>query len=559
MDLNQALRDAQINIDDLTPSIRSLIILLFNKIEELSEEVKVLKMENQKLRDENNRLKGEQGKPDIRPQASSKDISSEQERKGPLKNKKKKSKAKNHKININRTQRCPVDKSKLPADAVFKGLASVIVQDLIIMPDNIEFQKEIYYSPSLKKTYTGNVPDGYEGEFGPGIKTYIINSYHNSKMSHSAIVEALRTYGIEISASTVSLILTDNQEAFHQEKQDIVEAGLACGLPQQMDDTSGRFKGKNWFVHILCNMLYTAFFSRPNKTRLTILEILAGKNLSFKFNETAYALMEKMNLPNKTIQVLRDQNGRGNLTRQEVEGILTQIYPDPQKHDKNRKTILEASGIAAYQESPGAVKILLVDDAPQFKGITELLALCWIHEGRHYKKLTPYLYLHQQEVDNFLDKFWKYYKKLLIYKGSPDATQAKALSDEFDVLFAAKTGYDALDKRIIMTKAKKEYLLLVLKHPKIPLHNNTSEIAARCQARKRDSSFHTMSQKGTEAKDTFMTIVETAKKHSVNVYTYLYDRITKKYTMPSLATLIRQPSISDQEQDNQGFSVPVAA
>jgi regulator of replication initiation timing len=125
MDLNQALRDAQVNIDDLTPSIRSLINLLFNKIEELSEEVKVLKMENQKLRDENNRLKGEQGKPDIRPQKASKDFSSEKERKDPLKNKAKKSRAKNHKITIHRTQRCPVDKSKLPADGVFKGLATV--------------------------------------------------------------------------------------------------------------------------------------------------------------------------------------------------------------------------------------------------------------------------------------------------------------------------------------------------------------------------------------------------------------------------------------------------
>jgi len=542
LDLNQALKDAKVNINDLTPSLRALIALLFNKIEELSEEVTALKMENQKLRDEVNRLKGEQGKPDIRPQTCPKDFSSEKERKDPLKKKQKKSKAKNHKITVNRTQRCPVDKSKLPADAVFKGLASVIVQDLIITPDNIEFEKEIYYSRFLKKTYTGNVPNGYEGEFGPGIKAYILNSYHNSKMSHSAIAEALQTYGIEISPSTISRLLTDNQEAFHQEKQDIVEAGRGSGLVQQMDDTGGRVKGKNCFVHILCNALYAAFFTRPNKTRLTILEILAGNNLSFKFNETAYALMEQMNLPDKAIQVLKSQKLEGNFTRWEVDGLLAEMYPNPDKNDKNRKIILEASGIAAYQESPDAVDILLVDDAPQFKGITALLALCWIHEGRHYKKLTPYLYLHQQEVDHFLDKFWDYYKKLLSYKTLPDAKQAKAFSDEFDVLFATRTGYDALDKRIAMTKAKKEYLLLVLKHPGIPLHNNTAEIAARCQARKRDSSFHTMSQKGTQAKDTFMTIVETAKKHGVNVYNYLYDRITKKYGMSSLASLIRAQS-----------------
>jgi uncharacterized NAD-dependent epimerase/dehydratase family protein len=52
-----------------------------------------------------------------------------------------------------------------------------------------------------------------------------------------------------------------------------------------------------------------------------------------------------------------------------------------------------------------------------------------------------------------------------------------------------------------------------------------------------------MSQKGVEAKDTFMTIVETAKKHGVNVYAYFHNHITKKYEMPSLATLIKQASM----------------
>jgi hypothetical protein len=30
--------------------------------------------------------------------------------------------------------------------------------------------------------------------------------------------------------------------------------------------------------------------------------------------------------------------------------------------------------------------LLLADDAPQFKKITAELALCWIHEGRHYNR-----------------------------------------------------------------------------------------------------------------------------------------------------------------------------
>jgi hypothetical protein len=90
------------------------------------------------------------------------------------------------------------------------------------------------------------------------------------------------------------------------------------------------------------------------------------------------------------------------------------------------------------------------------------------------------------------------------------------------------------------TQLKKDSLLLVLKYPTLPLHNNNSELGARSQARYRDISFHTMSEKGTEAKDTFMTIVETAKKLAVNTYHYFYDRISKTYQMPSLASLIGQ-------------------
>ena len=65
-------------------------------------------------------------------------------------------------------------------------------------------------------------------------------------------------------------------------------------------------------------------------------------------------------------------------------------------------------------------------------------------------------------------------------------------------------------------------------YPELPLHNNGSELGARDQARRRDISFHTMSDAGTEAKDTFMTLSQTAKKLAVNFYQYVKDRITKK-------------------------------
>jgi DNA repair exonuclease SbcCD ATPase subunit len=121
-DLNQALKEAQVDIDELPPSLRNLLNVLLNKIEELSSENKALKEENQRLRDEVNRLNGEQGKPNVRAQTVNSDFSSEQERKAHNENHTPKSKAKNHKIKVDRKQRLSVDKTKLPTDAVFKRL-----------------------------------------------------------------------------------------------------------------------------------------------------------------------------------------------------------------------------------------------------------------------------------------------------------------------------------------------------------------------------------------------------------------------------------------------------
>lgn len=411
-------------------------------------------------------------------------------------------------------------------------------------PDNIKFKKEIYYSASLKKTFIAPLPPGYQGDYGPGIKALILDMHHNSKTTESAIHRFLQNHAIDISNATISRILTDNHDHFHQEKSDIVQAGLASTIYQQMDDTGARVKGKNYYTHILCNPYYTAYFTRSGKDRLTIIEILTQGALLFHFNESSYALMEQMNLSDKRLAILKRYQPKEIMNRNETDIFLNELFPNPKKQQTARRIILEASAIIAYQKLSHAIPLLLTDDAPQFKQITNLLALCWIHDGRHYKKLEPVIHLHHEKLTQFLDQYWIYYHKLLDYKWLPTPLLAESLSNEFDTLFSTKTGYDQLDERIEKTKMKKDSLMLVLKYPELPLHNNTSELGARTQGRYRDISFHTINAKGTEAKDTFMTIVETAKKVAVNSYQYFRDRISKKLDIISLASLIRTKSLA---------------
>ena len=59
-----------------------------------------------------------------------------------------------------------------------------------------------------------------------------------------------------------------------------------------------------------------------------------------------------------------------------------------------------------------------------------------------------------------------------------------------------------------------------------------------CRRRIRDINFQTVSVNGTKSKDTFATIVQTARKLGVNIYHYVYDRVSKKFEMASLAEMI---------------------
>lgn len=536
-ELGKITQDIELISDEQTKSTQKILL---NLIEMLLDDNEKLRVENQQLRDEVNRLKGEQGKPDIRKQTKpNQNISSEKERKNKNKIKKVKRKKKNR-IIVNRVEILEVEKDQLPKDSVFKGYESVIVQEIIIQTDNVEFKKATYYSPSLNKTFMASLPAGYSGEFGPRLRQLVISLYHESNMTESAILNFFTNHNILISAGTISniLIQSPEKEGFHQEKKDIVMAGLQSAPYNQMDDTTARVKGKNYYDHILCNEFYTAYFTRAHKDRLTIIDILTQCQMKFTFNEHAFLLMKEMKLPEKWFNLIEENYAGQSMNREEIDNLLRTYFPDPNKQQTNRLILLESTAIAAYQTLPYAVKFLLTDDAPQYNKITEYHPLCWIHDGRHYKKLMPVVMLHRKILDNFITKYWNFYDQLLTYKLSPTRNEADHLSKKFDKLFSTETGYDCLDERIKKTNDQKIQLLLVLENPFLPLHNNDSEGGARGQARRRDISFHTMSAVGTESKDTFMTIMQTAKKQAVSFYHYIGDRIMKKFEMPSLASLI---------------------
>ena len=519
-----------------------VIYRLLGILESALMEINELKHEVQSLRDEVNHMKGEQGKPNIREKKKPPtDISSEKERTPVDKQPKKGRNSRNHNVKITRTEKCPVNSEVLPSDAQFKGYSTVIVQDLKIELDNIEFQIEHYYSPSTGLTYSGERPCGYEGDFGPGIKSLIIGLKYGCNMSEPSIHSFLTHHGVYISKSTISRHLTHNLDHFHEEKEEVTYSGLLSTSYQQLDDTSARVNGEQWVTQILCNPYYTSFHTIPHKDRLSILQLLLGPHeLKFQFNEWTYNLLKEFKQSAAVMRYLEDTCDGLVLSEDEMNKILINIPTKNRSIEQIHRRIKEAAGITWYhnQDKWPIIEILLTDDAPQFDHLAFHHALCWIHAGRSLKKLNPLTPAYKEMINEVLNKFWQYYHQLAEYKESPECKSISILENKFDEIFNQKTGYQSLDDKLAAIAKNKEKLLLVIKYPNIPLHNNESERGARAQVRKRDVSLHTMTSEGTKALDTFLSLKETTKKCGTNFFEYLYDRITKEGKIQRLGKTI---------------------
>ena len=520
---------------------RRAIQLLLNLVETLAAENRSLREEIQRLRDENNRLKGEQAKPNIKPnkRPPPADHSSEAERHQSRPHQKGR---KVDQIAIDRTEDCQVDPAILPPDAQFKGYEDVVVQDLLLHTDKVLFRKEKWYAASTRQTYLADLPAGYAGQYGPNIKALAIVLAYGTKVSEPQILDLFRSAGSQLSDGTLSNWLIHHQDAFHAEKDAIVEAGLRASPWQQADDTATRVNGQNHYCQILCNPLYTAYRTSAAKDRLSVLDVLRnGRPRTFRLNADAMAQLEAVGIAQITRQrLLLALPWEQDLDEGTIHALLATDFP--QLGVQARKWILDATAVAAYHaqlEFP-IVRLLLCDDAPQFQCLTDDLALCWVHDGRHYKKLAPVIALHRRELTRFLKRYWAFYDKLLAYRARPSPAARRRLNAAFDRLFATVSGYQALDERIAKTRSKKAALLLVLEHPEIPLHNNASELGARRRVRKRDVSFGPRTVAGTRAWDTFMTIAATAQKLGVSFYHSIRDRVSEARQLPNLADLIDQ-------------------
>jgi len=450
-------------------------------------------------------------------------------------------------LEIHQEVECPVDPATLPPDAQRVSDDTTIVQNIEIKPHNVCFRQHVYYSAEQKKYFRGPLPAGYDvGDFGSDLRALILSLKYCGNMSEPKIGEFLENFKVQISAGSLSNILTNPAASLEQEYHDVLIAGLSSTTYQQTDDTSARVAGQFWHTHILCNPYYTWYSTRPGKDRLSVLA--AFQNLDeagLRFNEQTLTLLkEQFAIPAKWQQFLTvwidEQGGDVEFSVSAMQPLLDEWFQG--RCQQTRTAIEQAAAIISYrlQTSVPIIQVLVCDDAGQFKLLTPDLGLCWIHAGRHFAKLSPVAPRHEQALSDFTGRYWDFYAVLQDYRAGPNEARAVELRQEFDELFATRTGYDALDDRIAMTAAKRDELLTVLSHPSTPLHNNASELGARVSARRRDVSLHCRSSRGARAMDIFTTLAQTCKQLGLSAYAYFQAHLQRSPSAPSLAACIGQ-------------------
>jgi hypothetical protein len=425
-----------------------------------------------------------------------------------------------------------------PPGSVIKGYEDFVVQDLIIRPHVVRYRRERWQTldgQNLVAELPADVrPDSH---FGPNLISFIIHQYHNQHVTQPLLWEQLDQLGIDISTGQLSRILTEAKDAFHQEKAELLPAGLAVSTYVQVDDTGARHQGHNGSCLHIGNELFAYFESTDSKSRQNFLEVLRGADTDYAVNDFAVAYWQRQKLPQAVIERLMS-GAQWWADKAAWQAYITERQVTDRRHVRIATEGALLGSLIAHGISPELT--VLSDGAGQFDVFVH--ALCWLHVERPLERLVPHNEKHRQAIEQIRQGIWELYAGLKAYREAPEPMASEALGKQFDDLVAQRTDYPSIDgvlKGMAVDRAK---LLLVLERPEVPLHNNLSEGHIRDYVKKRKISGSTRSELGRRARDTFASLKKTCRRLGVNFWEYLQDRVRGLGQIPRLADQIRQKS-----------------
>jgi hypothetical protein len=423
-----------------------------------------------------------------------------------------------------------------PAGSRRRGFEPFTVQDLLLTPQVILFRRERWLTPDGEEI-TAPLPPEVSGHFGPGIVRFVLMQHIQGQVTVERLLAQLKGLGVRISKGQIITLLTANKDAFHAEKDAILEAGLATARWVTVDDTSARHAGANEYTTHIGNNRFAWFATRPSKSRLNFLDLLRAGDPDYVINATALAYLVEHGVPESIVAALL---AAGSWSF--ADDAAWQAHLDSFGFGAGqRRRVTEAAMVGAIV-ARGLLTdtVIISDDAGQFDVFQH--ALCWIHAERHLRRIVCVTDEQHRQVALQRQLVWWFYGDLKLYKDEPTATRRAALRRRFDRIFTRVTGFAELDDAVARTLANKDELLLVLDRPDIPLHTNGSENDVRSFVTKRRISGETRSAAGKQARDTFLSLLKTCSKLAISFWDYLGARlnIPDADRVPWLPDLIRQ-------------------
>jgi Transposase IS66 family len=508
--------------DQITPLVAELLELIQLQMEEI-----------QLLRDEIARLKNQKPKPKIKP--SSLETTSNGSKTKKKKKRRKKSKTK--KIEIHEVVSIKPD--NLSDGSKLKDYQEYIVQDIIIDSWNTCYRRQRWQTPSGEYVL-GQLPEHVAGShFGSTMTAFILYQYYGCHVTQPLIKEQLYELGVNISTGQINNILINNKDRFHEEKGRILSAGLKVSSHINVDDTGARHKGKNGYCTHIGNEYFAWFKSTASKSRINFLNLLRGDYTEFVLNDQALEYMAKQKLPEAQMSMLSTHKDK--IFKNETRWINF-LKRQKIKTSRHHRIATEGALIGSITYHGFNPELAIIsDDAGQFKIF--LHGLCWVHAERTIQKIVGFNDHQNQLLEDIKTDIWQFYSDLKKYRCNPDETQKYDLEDRFNSIFTRKTGFATLDTALKRLYRNKSELLLVLKRPDVPLHNNLSERDIREYVKRRKISGSTRSDTGQECRDTFTSLKKTCRKLGLSFWQYLKDRIEQQNKYLPLAEILESQMI----------------
>jgi hypothetical protein len=434
------------------------------------------------------------------------------------------------------TDEVVVPLAHVPPEATFKGYEDFVVQDLILRPRVTRYRRERWQTAdgqTLVAALPAEVVPG--SHFGPDLICFLLHQYHHQHVTQPLLLEQLLQLGIAISAGQLSRILTEKKDRFHQEKDQLLPAGLEVSSYVQVDDTGARHQGQNGYCTHIGNDLFATFESTDSKSRLNFLELLRRPHTDYVINDVAAAYWERQKLAEAVREKLcRGAGAFGNHPAWHAH--LQELEVTAERHVRIATEGALLGSLIAHGVSPALA--ILSDGAPQFDVLVH--AACWIHAERPLARMVPYSDEHRTALEQVRQRIWDLYRDLKAYRQQPEGSKGPVLEAAFDALCAQRTGFPSIDGVLKEMEDHRADLLRVLARPELPLHNNLSEGHVRDYVKKRKISGGTRSASGRRARDSFASLKKTCRRLGVNFWAYLQDRVRDLGQIPPLATLIRR-------------------